>query len=52
MTREQILATLTVLGVLAGAIQQFYALKTEVAEVRIHLDYLTGSTWHPPQEAK
>lgn len=50
MNREQLLATLAILAVLSAAIQQFYTLKAEVAEIRVHLQYLTGANWHPPQE--
>lgn len=44
MTREQLLAVIVVLGVLATSIQQFYALKTEVTVLHERFDYISG-TW-------
>ncbi len=52
MSREQILAVLTVLAFLGTAIQEFIAVKTEVAEIKVHLEYLAGSNWHPPKEQR
>lgn len=50
MTREQLLAVLVVIGTLAAAVQQFYALKLEVAELKLHIEYVHGADWHPPKE--
>ena len=52
MSKEQLFATIAVLGVLATSIQQFYQLKAEVSELRVHFQYLTGANWHPPSEHK
>ena len=52
MTKEQLGAVLAVLGVLVGAVQQFYDLKAEVRELRVHIEYVTGKGWHTPAEGK
>ena len=59
MTREQLLATLAILGVLLGAVKQFYDLKTEVAvqneqiqTLRERFEYVNGSGWQMPAGAK
>lgn len=52
MNREQFLAALAIVTMLAGAAQQFYALKADVAELRIKFDFMHGSGWHPPAERR
>jgi len=52
MTREQLLAVLVILGMLAGAIQQFYALKTEVETLKVRFDYINGANWQAPGGVK
>jgi len=49
MTKDQIAVVIVVLGVLAGAIQQFYELRSEVVELRLKLDYLAGTGWRVPE---
>ena len=51
MSREQLLAIIVVIGMLAGAIQQFYALKSEVEGLKIRFDFVNGS-WHAPTGGK
>lgn len=52
MSKEQIAAVVVVLGVLSAAIAQFYDLKSEVRELRVHVEYLSGKGWHSPAEGK
>ena len=49
MSKDQIAIVLLIIGLLAGAIQQFYALKSEVAELRLKMEYVHGAEWSPPQ---
>ena len=52
MSREQLLAVIVVLGVLSGAIQQFYSLKAEVEGLRIRFEYTHGAGWTPEPKSK
>ena len=45
MTKDQIAAIVIVLGVLAGAVQQFYELRSEVSELRVRFEYVAGTIW-------
>ena len=49
MTREQLLAMIVVIGMLAGAIQQFYALKAEVEGLKVRFEFVNGQ-WQMPKE--
>ena len=50
MTKDQLAIGLVLLGMLAGAIQQFYALKTEVSVMHDRIDYVFGpeQKWSAP----
>lgn len=47
MTREHLAIVIVIIGLLAGAIQQFYALKSEVTDLRLRMEYLYGTGWTP-----
>lgn len=48
MTKDNIAILVTVLGLLAGAVQQFYQLRSDVSSLRLRMEYLHGSGWTAP----